>query len=175
MLRSFLALGALGVTRFAVSACSDDDALVPELSATALLSVVPAGGSTNVDPAQPVVLEFDGAMMPGMEKYALLHEGDVTGASVAGAWSWSDDYRRLTFTPAQPLKSATKYTVHLGGGMMAADGKPADLQMHGQPHMGGQWVTEQMMARGSSGGGMTGVTQTHLGSGWQQGNRPFAQ
>jgi hypothetical protein len=42
----------------------------------------------------------------------------------------------LTVTPTNPLKSATAYTLHLGGGMKDSDGNPIDMTAHGM--MGGQ-------------------------------------
>lgn len=149
-------LGLLG------GACSEADSPV-EVDATALLSVVPRGGSTDVDRFAPVVVEFDHAVMTGMEGYALLHEGDVTGPEVAGTWSLSTDRLAVTFTPAAPLAPNARYTIHLGGGMMDADGGHIDFGTHGD-HMGGVWATNGMMG----GGMMRGtVGEHHLGEGWE--------
>ena len=135
--------------------------------ATAFVSIVPVGGDTDVDPNAPVVIRFDHAMPMGMEMYAALHEGDVTGPEVAGMWTWSDDDAVLTFTPEQPLLRGTQYTVHLGGGMTDAHGGSVDLDSHGS-HMGGDWATDDMMM----GGGMMDG-DSHMGEGWEHANGTF--
>lgn len=145
-------------TILAAGACHD--ALGP-VGDTTVLSVVPAGGTTNVDPSGPIVVEFSHAMRMGMEQYAALHEGGVAGPVVQGTWSWSDGYTKLTFTPATPLKPAAQYTIHLGGGMLDAHGSMLNYQ-HCTSQHGGQWVTGSMM-----GGSMMGGTTGMMGSGWQ--------
>ncbi|MGD2067172.1 MAG: Ig-like domain-containing protein [Gemmatimonadota bacterium] len=151
-------------------ACSGGDSpAAPGASeTTALLSIVPTGGATDVDPPATVVVGFDHPMMPGMEAYALLHRGDVTGPEVPGAWRLSDDLRTLTFTPASLLQPGTTYTIHLGGGMMDADGRHVDFDAHGD-RMGGVWASPAMMGRGMMGSGMMGgaVGDRHMGPGWQ--------
>ncbi len=132
---------------------------------TAFVSIVPIGGDTDVDPNAPVVIQFDHAMQMGMEMYAALHEGDVTGPEVAGTWTWSDDDTVLTFTPDQPLLPGTQYTVHLGGGMMDAHGGTVDFDSNGT-HMGGDWATGDMM------GGMMGG-HPHMDEGWEHSNGTF--
>lgn len=96
--------------------------------------VEPQGGATEVDPTEPVVLTFDHAIDPAMVEYAALHEGDVNGPEVAVTWSLSEDSTQLVFPQAEPLKPATRYTVHLGGGMMDSDGHHVDLETNGTPH-----------------------------------------
>jgi hypothetical protein len=96
-------------------------------SATAVLSVVPAGGTTSVDPNGPFSITFDGAMMPGMERYVDLHRGDVTGPVHPMSCAWSADYTTLTCTPAQPLDPTTWYTFHLGGGVQGSNGTPVAM------------------------------------------------
>lgn len=159
--RTLLAIGSIGLV---VGGCSESNTpLEPGTAPTALLSVVPRGGSTDVDRFSQVVIEFDHAVMQGMEDYALLHEGDVTGAEVAGAWTLSIDRRALTFTPVSALAPGTRYTIHLGGGMMDADGEHVDLGTHGV-HMGGAWATPGMMHGGVM-GGLPG--EHHMGEGWE--------
>jgi hypothetical protein len=154
---------ALATALLATAACSDDtDPIAPD-DVTALLSVQPAGGSVDVSVGTTVVVTFDHAVAVGMEAYAALHEGSVTGAEVAGAWSRSADGTALTFTPDAPLKPATTYVVHLGGGMMDENGGMLDLAMHGEQHMGGQWATQSMMGGSMGMGGMG----SHMGTGWQ--------
>ncbi|MFQ5535995.1 MAG: Ig-like domain-containing protein [Gemmatimonadota bacterium] len=149
--------GILSVTLPAllVLAACGDSATAPDAEETAvLLSVIPAGGATNVDPNQPVTLEFNHALGAGMKDYVDLHEGDVTGPEVEGLWTVSADGRKLTFQPAQPLKPATTYTIHVGGGMMDEDGHLMNLEEHGSA-MGGMWATGSMMT-GGAGMGMNG-------------------
>jgi hypothetical protein len=155
----------------AATACGTD-ATAPALDVpAALLSVQPAGGSTNVSVGSDVVITFDHAIAEGMEEYAALHEGSVTGPEVEGTWTRSADGMTLTFAPDAALKPATTYTLHVGGGMMDEDGHTVDLDMHGMG-MGGEWATESMMTGGMGSGmggmgGMGGEPGTHMGTGWQ--------
>jgi len=134
---------------------------------TTVLSVVPAGGTTDVDPNAPIVVEFSHAMRMGMEQYAALHEGDVTGPVVQGSSSWSSDRLRLTFTPAAPLKSGTRYALHLGGGMLDANGNLLNYD-HCTSQHAGQWATRSMM-----GGSMMGGMGTMMGTGWRHANGSY--
>jgi len=152
------AIAVIGLAGFA--ACSDD--VVAPDAATQFASVVPGGGSVNVDPGTSIVIEFSHPMMVGMEAYMAVTEGDVNGVVVQGAWTWSSDRTRVIFQPAGPLKAATRYTIHIGGGMMDAEGRMIGFGDHGQ-RMGGQWATSQMM------GGSHGMT----GSGWQHSNGTY--
>lgn len=154
---TWIALGAavaLGATACTESTTSPE----PE---TELLSVAPQGGEVNVDTASQVVVTFSHAMDPTMTEYAALHEGDINGPEVSGAWTMSGDSMAMTFTPDEPLAPATDYTVHLGGGMMDAEGHAVDMGTHGEM-MGGMWAGESMMG-GMMGGGM----HEHMGEGWQ--------
>ncbi len=155
ILRIALAAAALALP---ATACTHADRLAGP-GTTALAGVSPAGGAVGVDPNGMVTATFDHALMPGMERYAALHEGDVTGPVVAGTWAMSADRAALTFTPASPLKHAARYTIHLGGGIMGADDRPVNMAP-GQM-MGGQYVTGTMM-----GGGMMGGSGM-MGGGWQ--------
>lgn len=147
-----------------VAGCHDGFAPVGD---TTVLSVVPAGGTNDVDPNAPIMIEFSHAMRMGMEQYAALHQGDVTGPVIQGAWSGSTDGRALTFTPAAPLRSGTRYTLHLGGGMLDADGDLLDYDHCAREH-GGQWATQSMM-----GGSMMGGTWNMMGDGWQHPNGTY--
>src|SRR6266511_5674962 len=111
----------------ALGACGDPTA--PALTAR-VVSVVPSGGATSVDPSAPLVVTFSHPMQSGMEQYVALHEGDVNGPVVAGTWAWSDDRSMLTFTPAQPLGAQTQYTLHLGGGGGATGGNMMGSEEH---------------------------------------------
>lgn len=141
----------------ALAGCAEDPASLEP--GAVLLSVTPAGGAVSVDPAGDVVAVFDHPLHKRMAGYAMLHEGDVQGPEVDGSWRLEADRTRLVFTPGQPLRPATIYTVHLAGGMTDAFGRHVDLETHG-PHMGGHWADGAMM-----GGGMTGPGQDHMGSG----------
>lgn len=155
-----LMMGASGLT---LMACSDSPLDPVAVEATALVSIAPQGGAIGVDRFAPVVIEFNHEVAAGMERYALLHRGDVTGPEVAGSWAMSQDLLTLTFTPAAPLEPNASYTIHLGGGMMDADGRHVDFQAHGS-HMGGSWATGGMMGGGMMGGAMD---EKHMGQGWQ--------
>ena len=145
-----------------LGACSKDS--TQAVSTTTLASVSPAGGVTGVNVGANVTVRFSHAIMAGMDQYAALLEGDVTGPVVPGVWTILADRTTLTFTPAQPLKAATHYTVHLGGGMKDSDGKP--IAMDPGQMMGGQWVSGSMM----TGGGTMGGNGSMMGPGWQSAN-----
>jgi hypothetical protein len=160
---------------FTFAACADVPTAMVE-GDTLLTSVIPEGGSTGVEVGTTVTIQFSHRMGAGMEAYAVLHEGDVSGPVVAGTWSWTADRTALTFTPAGALKRQTRYTLHLGGGMMDATGHAIGFGQHGS-HMGGEWTGGGMMSGsgmigrgGMMGGGMMGAGSTHTGSGWQHAN-----
>lgn len=142
-------------------ACNDEPSAPSE--ETIVTSMVPAGGATGVNPAAPIVITFSHPMAAGMEALVALHEGDVTGPEVPGTWSWSSDRTQLTFTPNDPLKAQTQYTLHLGGGMRDGQGIPLGYEQCIGQH-GGQWATQQRM------GGMGGQ---HMGPGWQHENGTY--
>ena len=82
----------------ALGACSDssDSSLGPDgttgaAPATRLVAVSPPGQATGVDRGGPLMLQFDGAMMPGMEQYVDLHRGDVSSLTHPIACAWSAD------------------------------------------------------------------------------------
>ena len=158
---AFTAAGAL-----LLSACTEDN-VAPGDEVAVLLSVAPQGGAVGVAANTTVVVTFDHPMMADLAEYAALHEGEVTGPAVAGTWVLASDGRSLTFTPATPLKPATRYTVHLGGGMRGDHGEATDFDLHGGAHMGGEWATGAMMA----GGGMMGAQ--HMGDGWRHENGSY--
>lgn len=148
-------------------ACSETTTNPQVTEPPALLSVQPEGGAMDVSVGSDVVVTFDHALARGMEEYAALHEGTVTGPEVSGTWTLSEDGTVLTFVPSASLKPATTYVIHIGGGMTDANGDHVDLDMHGIS-MGGQWATQSMMTDGMGGmGGMGGQTSDHMGAGWQ--------
>jgi hypothetical protein len=141
-----------------VAGCSDHG-MASAGDETVLLSVSPAAGATSVDPTASVSVQFSHPIMPGMEEYALLHLGDVTGPVVDGTWSLGEGGTVLRFVPDQQLENGTTYTVHLGGGMRDGSGHPVDFYRNGS-HMGGRWATSGMMGGGGHHGG------GHMGGGW---------
>ena len=159
-IRKAVALTMLGGLALGIAACAEDP-IAPPADITALLSMEPTHGSTDVAVDSMVTVTFDHAIGVGMEAYAALHEGSLTGPEVEGAWTLSEDRMVLTFAPAQALKSATMYVIHLGGGMMDDQGNHVSLEQHGLG-MGGQWATQTMMGGGM---GMGGNNQM-MGEGW---------
>jgi hypothetical protein len=126
---------------------------------TELLSVSPPGGATGVSPTASIVVRFSNAMHGGMEQYFSLHQNGIAGQAIACTASWSGDRMTLTLMPAMPLPAATQFTLHVGGGIMDADGNVIDMMQNGSM-MGGQWATGSMMI----GGGM--MNGGEMGPGW---------
>lgn len=159
--------GAVGL---GVSACTaGTTGLEPE---TALLSVAPAGGSTDVAVDEAVVVRFDHPMHDHAVDVAAVHEGDVTGPLVSGTWTLEENGTVMRFMPDEPWQAGTTYTVHLGGGMEDAGGHLVDFESHG-PGMGGMWANEGMMGGGMHGGGMGGGDHPHMGEGWEHANGSY--
>lgn len=163
---SFLRIGAVAVAA-TLAACGPDATAPEEELGAALLSIQPTPGSMDVTVGAEVVVTFDHAIAEGMEAYAALHEGSVTGPIVEGTWMQSEDRTQLTFMPLSQLKPATTYVIHLGAGMMDDHGNHVDLETHGMG-MGGAWATGSMMT-GGMGSGM-GQTGTMMGEGWAHPN-----
>jgi hypothetical protein len=154
------------VTTVGSNACSSADptgAVATE--EVTFVSVSPVGGATNVDPASPVVVEFNHPMAEGQEVYCALHKGGLNGTEVPGQWEWSEDHHRLTFTPDQPLEHTHQYTLHVGGGMQCEHGHHMSFEQHGHA-MGGHGFEESMFGEG---GGRMG-RHNHMGDGWQHQN-----
>lgn len=150
------------VTGAAVLAAGCGSNMMDSGLATQLLSVSPRGGATGVAATSDIVLSFNRPMMTGMEQYLALHQGGVTGPTLPMSCNWSDGTRALTCHPDQPLTPATRYTVHMGGGMMDAEGRGVGMGRYGMD-MGGRWATTGMM------GGQTGM----MGTGWACGNGSY--
>jgi hypothetical protein len=89
-----------------------------------------------------------------MSAYMSMHQGSITGPAVAMTANWSADRRTLTMTPTAPLTPGTTYYIHMGGGMMDANGRPIDYSACSG--YGGQSATSGMM------GGM----MSEMGAGW---------
>lgn len=165
---SFVGVLALG----AASCAMDPTASSPVNPQAFLISVSPQGGSANVSTTTGLTIQFDHAMPAVMQAYVTLHQGDVTGPLVPCSAAWSADSLTLTMTPTNPLQSAATYTMHMGGGMMNAQGDTVDLGRHG-PGMGGHSASGSMMMGFSmmgSGGPMAGQ---EMGSGWAGGNGTY--
>jgi len=132
--RALLSIATAAVVGLSTACAADttapevDDSAAPP---TLLLSLQPTGGAVDVSVGDTVEVTFDHAIAEGMEAYAALHEGSVTGPEVAGAWTRSADGMRLMFVPTSSLKPSTTYVVHLGSGMMDANGNPVNLETHG--------------------------------------------
>jgi len=143
-----------------VTECGGSD-ISPSPITTELLTVVPAGGSTGVSTASGVTITFSSPMMTGMEQYLDFHLGDAAGPLVPIMCSWSADRETVTCTPSQPLAPNTRYTIHMGGGMMDADDHPVDLRAH-MAGSGGEWFMPTMM-HGIHGG----TPVSGMGPGWR--------
>lgn len=137
-------------------------------ASTALSSVSPSGGSSGVSTGASITIQFNHAMMTGMQAYITLHEGDVTGPLVPCTITWSADSATITLTPTAPLKPATMYTVHMGGSMRDANGYPVNLTANGM--MGGQWATGSMMNGGGMMGGGGPMSGQEMGQDWAGSN-----
>ncbi|MCG6988411.1 MAG: Ig-like domain-containing protein [Gemmatimonadetes bacterium] len=170
IVRSYGRALTLALAVGAVAACAKSSmAPTVQRSAAALLDVIPGGGSVNVDVGTTVTLTFNHPMDEDMAQYAALMEGTVTGPVMPGAWSLSDDGMKLVFTPDTALKPATTYVIHVGGGMMDAEGDTVDLGTYG-PGCGGEWATGSMMGgQGMMGGG----AGWQMGSGWAGDNGTY--
>ena len=106
---------------------------------TMLTSVFPAGGALVVPTMVSVSLRFSGPVGSGMERYVDLHLGDVSGPVVPMSCRLSVDRTLVTCSPDAPLQARTRYTLHVGAGMLDTAGRPIDMGygMGGQLLMGG--------------------------------------
>lgn len=142
--------------------------LASTANSTALVSLVPSAGASEVTLMTDIEVRFNGTIPTTVRSYVALHVGECPGPVVGGMWSRSADGMGLEFAPFQPLIASTDYTIHVGGGMKDHSGEPFDLAGHGLG-LGGEWVTEEMV-RAPDGMGMgtdmMGQTITHSGLGW---------
>ena len=141
----------------ATVACSDpaappDPSSTPVPSATALAAVrlFPATAGAP----DSLIVQFNGAMMPGMERYLRLHHGRVDGTEVPLHCAWAADRTALQCRPQMPLMPGSTYVLHMGAGMRGRDGTHVDMSP-GLAH-GGAWVGRGMPGGVSGGGGMMG-------------------
>ena len=120
------------VMALGLAAC--EGPMSPAAQLDAISTVLPQSGTRNVDPGTSVVVVFNRRMTPGIEQRFGVERGTGTSASVAGAWRWSDDGTRLTFTPAAALNMGDTYWVHAAGGMMS--GQSGMMADHARHHSG---------------------------------------
>jgi hypothetical protein len=135
-------------------------------SGTVMSSVMPSGNAASVSVTTTVVMRFSHGMAAGMEQYMDLHEGDTSGPVVPMTCGWSSDRTTLTCQPSTPLKPQTRYTIHMGDGMMDADDHPVNMDQG--LGMGGQWLMTGMM-----GGLHAGSPMGMMGSGWHGSNGSY--
>jgi len=138
----------------------------PSASSTVLASVMPSGNAVAVPTSTTIVMRFNHGMAAGMEKNTDLHEGDTGGPVVPWSCAWSSDRATLTCQPATPLKPQTRYTIHMGDGMMDSDDHP--VGMDPGLMMGGQWLMPGMM-----GGMHAGEPMPMMGTGWVGSNGSY--
>ena len=154
-------ISCLAAWALAAMACADGPT-APAVTAR-VVALVPTGGATGVNPAAPIVVTFSHGMQSGMEQYVALHEGGVDGPVVPMTCGWSSDRTTLTCTPQSPLAPATRYTLHLGGGMRDQTGGGLDYEQCIAQH-DGQWATAGMMGMGDS---------SMMGPGWRHANGSY--
>ncbi len=131
------------------------------------MSVSPGGGAMGVPVGSPLELHWGAPMRVGMEQYVDLHMGDLSGPVVPMGCAWSANQTTLVCTPSSPLQPGTQYTIHVGGGMVDANGQVIDMDTYGAG-LGGQWVQGGMM-----GAGHGGTAWGMMGAGWHDSNGAY--
>lgn len=116
----------------------------------------------------PLELHWGVPMGAGMEQYVDLHLGSLAGPVVPMNFAWSADRTTLVCTPLSPLQQRTQYFVHLGGGMVGANGQVVDMMQYG-PGYGGQWIQGGMMGYG----GHAGMDWGAMGGNWRSSNGSY--
>lgn len=154
-LRWLVGFGALA----SATGCSGDN-LTPS-STTTLLEITPSGGAADVAPDGGITIRFSGPMGMGMEQYVDLHQGTINGPVVPMPCTWSVDRTVLTCVPSAALQDQTQYALHVGTGMMDADGHGVGMEDQGV-RMGGEPVPSGMMA-----GMHAGQPVNTMGPGWR--------
>jgi hypothetical protein len=138
------------------------------LNSTALVSLVPSAGASEVTLMTDIEVRFNGTIPTTVRSCVALHVGECPDPVVEGMWSRSADGPGFGSAPFQPLIASTDYTIHVGGGMTDHSGEHFDLAGHGLG-LGGEWVTEETVRgpdRTGMGTDMMGQTITHSGLGW---------
>ena len=136
-------------------------------ASAAFMSMTPGGGAMGVPVGTPLEFRWGTAMGAGMEQFVDLHMGDLSGSVVPMNCVWSGDRRTLVCMPTSPLEAGTQYMVHVGGGMVDANGQFVGMDMYG-PGFGGQWIQGGMMGPGHAGMGW-GM----MGAGWRHSNGAY--
>ena len=137
------------------------------VASSGFMSLSPGGGSTGVPVGSPLEFRWDVAMGAGMEQFVDVHMGDLSGPVAPMSCAWSRDRTTLACTPSSPLEPGTRYVVHMGGGMVDANGQLVDMDMYG-PRFGGQWVQGGMMSAGHG-----GTPWGMMGGRWQHANGSY--
>ena len=137
--------------------------------APSLASIQPGNAATGVDPSAPVVLKLSQSMQTGMEMLVVLHEDNVTGATIPASAAWSLDRMTLTLKPQSALKRGTTYVVHLSPSLQDTAGRM--INMTSGTMLGGRTVSGGMMGSGSMTNGQWGPGM--MGAGWQASNGTF--
>ena len=148
-------------------------------SSPTFMSVSPGGGAMSVPVGTSLEFHWGAPMGPGMEQFVDLHQGGLEGPAVPISHAWSADGTTLVCTPVSPLAPGTQYTLHLGGGMVDANGQVIDMDHYG-PGFGGQWITGTgQPGSGGPGGGHHGGAHHGgqpwggMGPGWQHPNGSY--
>lgn len=136
-------------------ACSSNSNNDPGTGAATTLDAVTIADPTAARPGGSMTMDFNGAMMAGMEQYVDLHRGDRTGALVPMTCTMSTDRTMISCVPNAALAPGAQYTLHMGAGMMGSTGSPIDMAPG--MGMGGAWM---------SGGMSGGHNGSMMGSGW---------
>lgn len=148
------------VIALAAAAACGNESVTPSLT-TSLLEVTPQAGATEVARDGAIIVRFSGPMGMGMENYVDLHRGTIDGPTVPMSCSWSVDRSTLTCTPSVPLEERMEYTLHMGSGVLDANGDQVMMEQPGMG-MGGRVITSGMM-----GGMHSGQPTTMMGPGWR--------
>jgi hypothetical protein len=106
-------------------------------------------------------------MQAGMEQYIDLHHGTAADPLVPITCTWSADRRTTTCGPAQPLEAHTTYTLHVGGGMVDADGHAVDMETHMGANGGQQYMPGMM------GGMHAGMPMNGMAADWRGSNGDY--
>lgn len=135
----------------AVVGCSSlaDPTSEPVDVTSSVVAIQSTAGGARLDPAAGITVTFDHPMLHSDSMRVVLHEGDATGLAITTTPTWTADRMKLTLTPAEPLKGATRYTVELRCAAMDGDS-------HDAHHTG---------TSGTGMGSMHGGSGTMMGSG----------
>jgi hypothetical protein len=115
----------------------------------------------------PLEFHWGTAMGAGMEQFVDLHMGDLARPVVPMSCAWSEGQTTLVCTPSSPLQPGTQYSVHVGGGMVDANGQVIDMGVYG-PGFGGQWIQGGMMGTGHA-----GMAWGMMGGNWRHSNGAY--